>query len=200
MCIRDSPWMLDTYEEWSTVINPNPRPTVIIPYVSAYGYTGQLAEAIAEGIRSAGEIDVRTYDMVTADAAKVGEELLYADGFLLGTPTIVGEALKPIWDLTTGMFAATHGGKLASAFGSYGWSGEGVPHIMERLKQLKLRTVEGFRVRFKPSADQLADAKEYGAEFGRLLLKDLRPIQRAPKGKVRCDVCGACLLYTSRCV
>ena len=62
---------------------------------------------------------------------------------------------------------------------------------MERLKQLKLRTVEGFRVRFKPSADQLADAKEYGAEFGRLLLKDLRPIQRAPKGKVRCDVCGA---------
>ena len=187
----DIPWMLDTYEEWSTVINPNPRPTVIIPYVSAYGYTGQLAEAIAEGIRSAGEIDVRTYDMVTADAAKVGEELLYADGFLLGTPTIVGEALKPIWDLTTGMFAATHGGKLASAFGSYGWSGEGVPHIMERLKQLKLRTVEGFRVRFKPSADQLADAKEYGAEFGRLLLKDLRPIQRAPKGKVRCDVCGA---------
>ena len=72
--------------------------------------TRQLAEAIAEGIRSAGEIDVRTYDMVTADAAKVGEELLYADGFLLGTPTIVGEALKPIWDLTTGMFAATHGG------------------------------------------------------------------------------------------
>ena len=187
----DIPWMLETYEKWSTVINPNPRPTVIIPYVSAYGYTGQLAEAIAEGIRSAGEIDVRTYDMVTADAAKVGEELLYADGFLLGTPTIVGEALKPIWDLTTGMFAATHGGKLASAFGSYGWSGEGVPHIMERLKQLKLRTVEGFRVRFKPNDGQLADARAYGAEFGRQLLADLRPVQRAPKAKVRCDVCGA---------
>ena len=72
-----------------------------------------------------------------------------------GTPTIVGEALKPIWDLTTGMFAVTHKGKLASAFGSYGWSGEGVPHIMERLKQLKLRTVDGFRVRFKPSEVEL---------------------------------------------
>ena len=49
-----------------------------------------------------------------------------ADGILLGTPTIVGEALKPIWDLTLAMFPATHGGKYAGAFGSYGWSGEGV--------------------------------------------------------------------------
>ncbi len=188
---RDIPQMLDTYTQWSTVINPNPKPTVIIPYVSAYGYTGQLAQAIAQGIAQAGDIDVRSYDMVSADAAQVAQELLFADGFLLGTPTIVGEALKPIWDLTTGMFAATHGGKLASAFGSYGWSGEGVPHIMERLKQLKLKTVEGFRVRFKPSEEQLAQAREYGAEFGRQLLENLHPIQRAPKGKVRCDVCGA---------
>lgn len=185
------PHMLDTYEQWSTVINPNPRPTVIIPYVSAYGYTGQLAQAIAKGIASQGDMDVRIYDMVEADAGKVAEELLYADGFLLGTPTIVGEALKPIWDLTTGMFAGTHGGKVASAFGSYGWSGEGVPHIMERLKQLKLKTLEGFRVRFKPSEDQLRQAQEYGAEFAQAVRDNLHPIQRAPKGKVRCDVCGA---------
>lgn len=185
------PHMLDTYEQWSTVINPNPRPTVIIPYVSAYGYTGQLAQAIAQGITDKGGIDVRLYDMVEADAAQVAEELLYADGFLLGTPTIVGEALKPIWDLTTGMFAGTHGGKVASAFGSYGWSGEGVPHIMERLKQLKLKTLEGFRVRFKPSEDQLKQAREYGMEFAQAVLDNLHPIQRAPKGKVRCDVCGA---------
>ena len=184
-------WMLDTYEEWSTVINPNPRPTVIIPYVSAYGYTGQLAESIAEGIRGTGRIDVRCYDMVTADAQQVAQELLYADGFLLGTPAIVGEALKPIWDLTTGMFAATHGGKLAGAFGSYGWSGEGVPHIMERLGQLRLRLVDPLRVRFKPSADQLQSVREYGKAFGEALLADLRPVQRAPKKKVRCTVCGA---------
>lgn len=187
----DIPWMLDTYENWSTVINPNPKPTVIIPYVSAYGYTGQLAQVIAEGIQASGDIAVRLYDMVTADGAKVAEELLYADGFLLGTPTIVGEALKPIWDLTTGMFAATHGGKLASAFGSYGWSGEGVPHIMERLKQLKLKTVDGLRIRFKPSQADLAKAREFGVNFGLALLDNEKPIQRKPKTKVKCKICGA---------
>jgi hypothetical protein len=33
----------------------------------------------------------------------------------MGTPTIIGEALAPIWNLTLGMFAPVHGGKLASA-------------------------------------------------------------------------------------
>lgn len=142
------------YKEWSAVENPNGKKTVIIPYVSAYGYTGQLAEKIAEGITDSGDVDVRSYDMVTADPAKVQEELLFADGMLFGTPTIVAEALKPIWDLTLGMFSVTHGGKYAGAFGSYGWSGEGVPHITERLKQLKMKVVDGFRVRFKPSEDR----------------------------------------------
>ena len=40
-----------------------------------------------------------------ADQDKVLEELGFADGILFGTPTIVGEALKPIWDLTTSIFA-----------------------------------------------------------------------------------------------
>ena len=29
--------------KWCNVVNPNPRKTVIIPYVSAYGYTKELA-------------------------------------------------------------------------------------------------------------------------------------------------------------
>lgn len=185
-------FMLDTYEEWSTVINPNPKKTVIMPYVSAYGYTRTLAEKIAEGIRDSGDIDVRVYDMVTSDQAKVLEELAFADGILLGTPTIVGEALKPIWDLTTSIFAGTHGGKLASAFGSYGWSGEGVPHIIERLKQLKMKVVDdGFRVRFKPGEANLIDAYEYGYNFGCILQEKENPKKTAGKGRlVKCLVCG----------
>ncbi len=82
------------YEEWCTVTNPNNKKTVIIPYVSAYGYTKELAEKIAGGIRDSGPVDVRTYDMVETDAAKVVGELEFADGILFGTPTIVGEALS----------------------------------------------------------------------------------------------------------
>lgn len=185
-------FILNTYEEWSTVVNPNLKKTVIMPYVSAYGYTKSLAEKIAEGIRASGDIDVRAYDMVEADQAKVLEELGFADGILFGSPTIVGEALKPIWDLTTSIFAGTHGGKLASAFGSYGWSGEAVPHLIERLKQLNMKVTEGFRVRFKPDENQLQEAFEYGFNFGYLLQEKENPKKKkGARTLVKCLVCGA---------
>ena len=184
--------MYNTYEEWCTVVNPNQKKTVVMPYVSAYGYTGQLAEQIAKGIEDSGDIEVRRYDMVTADQAKVLDELGFADGILFGTPTIVGEALKPIWDLTTSIFAGTHSGKLASAFGSYGWSGEGVPHIIERLKQLRMRVPdEGFKVRFKPGEVDMLNAYDYGYNFGCILQDKENPKKKSAKTTlVKCLVCG----------
>ncbi len=182
--------MYNIYEDWCTVVNPNQKKTVIIPYVSAYGYTKQLAEEISRGIQDSGDIDVRSYDLVEADQDKVLEELGFADGILFGTPTIVGEALKPIWDLTTSMFAGTHGGKLASAFGSYGWSGEGVPHIIERLKQLRMKVVDGLKIRFKPGENNLLDAYEYGYNFGCILQKKENPKKKGSRTLVKCLVCG----------
>ena len=110
--------LMDIYEEWCKV-PVSDRKKVVIPYVSAYGYTGQLAEQIAKGIQDNDEIiDVKLYDMVTADQAEVLGEIGTADGILFGTPTILGEALKPIWDLTTLMFPPIHGGKLAATAGA----------------------------------------------------------------------------------
>ncbi|GKH34448.1 FAD-dependent oxidoreductase [Muricomes sp. OA1] len=179
------------YEKWCDVRNPNQKKTVIIAYVSAYGYTKELAENIAEGIRECGDIDIRLYDMVEADPGKAVEELGFADGILFGTPTIVGEALKPIWDLTLAMTPVTHGGKLAGVFGSYGWSGEGVPHIEERLKQLRMQVVEGYQVRFRPDQADRQDAFDFGYNFGCILLD--RPNTKkktAESGLVKCLVCG----------
>ncbi len=184
--------VMEQYREWSTVVNPNQKKTVVIPYVSAYGYTALLAEKIKEGIEDSGDMEVRLYDMVEADAAKVSEELLYADGFLLGTPTILQEALKPVWELTLSMYPVTHGGKYAGAFGSYGWSGEGVGHLTERLRQLHLHVVDGLTVRFKPDEADLLSAYEYGYRFGCMVQEKevKKPKKHGARQLVKCLVCG----------
>lgn len=185
--------LINIYKGWCAPAPKLDKKLVVMPYVSAYGYTAQLAEKIAEGIKASGDIELRMYDMVTADAAQVAADIAAADGLLFGTPTIIGEALAPIWNLTLGMFAPVHGGKLASAFGSYGWSGEGVPHIIERLKQLKLNVLDGFTVRFKPSELQLMDAYDYGYNFGCILQKKKYEKAAASSGgkkMVKCMVCG----------
>lgn len=162
--------ILAAYKTWATPNGPFTSKTVVIAYVSAYGYTKKLAEKIEEGIRACGEIEVVAYDLEKIDKEKVIEACLYAEGILLGTPTILQDALKPIWDLTTEMFIQTHRDKLAGSFGSYGWSGEGCKNISERLKQLRMKVVDPFTVRFNPSANQLEDAFEYGYNFGCILL------------------------------
>lgn len=194
--LDDDPWkIVNIYKEWSTEVNPNVRKTVVIPYVSAYGYTGILADKIEEGIKAAGDIAVRKYDLVTDNVETVLADMYWADGILFGTPTILGEALKPIWDLTTSIFPGTHGGKIASAFGSYGWSGEGVPNIIARLKQLRMKVYgDGLRVRFKPSDAQLEDAFDFGFGFGHSVLagkiveKDELP--QTTEREWKCLVCG----------
>ncbi len=187
------------YTKWCAPDSPFTKKAVIIPYVSAYGYTRQLAEEIAKGIHAAGDFEVRLHDMVTDNRAEVLQEIDWADGFLLGTPTMVGEALKPIWDLTSEMLPPVVKGKYASAFGSYGWSGEGVPHILERLKQLRLKVLEdGLKVRFKPDPAQLQEARAFGEKFAKMVLGEAvpeppaeKPVGKPADAKVRCTVCNA---------
>ena len=185
---------IDQYAAWCRPDSPFQTKAVVIPYVSAYGYTKALAEEIARGVKAAGNIEVRLHDLVTEGPQAAIQEILWADGFLLGTPTIVGEALKFIWDLTTELLPPVVKGKYASAFGSYGWSGEGVPHILERLKQLRLNVVDGYRVRFKPDEAQLEGARAFGKKFGKLVLGETpaeTPAAKPAAKMVRCTVCGA---------
>ena len=95
--------IFDLYRQWCALPPKGAGKLVVMPYVSAYGYTAQLAERIASGVRDAGDITVKSYDMVTGNIDAVAAELGKADGILMGTPTIVGEALSPIWQLTLRM-------------------------------------------------------------------------------------------------
>lgn len=171
--LNENPWeIVDIYEKWSTEVNPNSKKTVIIPYVSAYGYTESLAKKIAEGIKTDKEIDVKLYDMVYADMGEVMSELYWADGFLLGSPTINGDVLPPIWTILTSLNPIVHGKKFAASFGSYGWSGEAVHNIDRRLKELRMKiTQPGLRINFKPSDEELNSAYTFGMDFVEKLTK-----------------------------
>ena len=164
--LNNTDTMIEKYKEWASEPTRSDKKTIVIPYVSAYGYTKMLAESIAEGIKSIGEVDVKLYDMVTSSQDEVMEQIYLAEGFILGTPTLVGDALPPIWNIAVALNPKIHGGKFAGVFGAYGWSGEGVPNILERLKQLKMKIVgEGIRCRFKPTDEDLEKAKQYGILF-----------------------------------
>jgi len=117
--------------------------TLLVFYISAYGATRRMAEAVAAGAESAssaaGEVRVSLYDLEGGDAQAFVDLIEEADALLFGSPTINGDAVKPVWDLLSSLTMVDVKGKFAAAFGSYGWSGEAVPMIEDRLRRLKLR-------------------------------------------------------------
>lgn len=173
--LDNDPWkIINQSKEWSTEVNPNQNKKVVIAYVSAYGFTEEMAHTISEGILSEG-IDIALYDLTNSDSEELANDLYWANGILLGSPTILCDALKPVWDLTTTMFPETHGGKFASAFGSYGWSGEAVPNLLTRLKQLRMRiTDEGYQIRFKASNEEIKGCFEFGKAFAEKIANSIK--------------------------
>lgn len=162
--------IIEKYKEWATEENIFENKTVVMPYVSAYGYTRELAEEIEKGLKSQG-VNVEKYDMEISDKAMVMESIRWADGLLFGSPTINGDALPPIWDILMNMSPLVHSRKLAAAFGSYAWSGEAVPNMEMRFKMLRLKQFEtGMKIKLKPSEKDLINAFEFGKRFGETLL------------------------------
>lgn len=149
------------------------KPIVFIPYVSAYHYTAILAERIAEGIRKAGDIETIVADIETMPLGDIDERITKSSGLIIGSPTINQNTLLQIYKIFALINPLRDKGKLAAAFGSYGWSGEACGIIEANLKALKLKLVdENLAIKFAPHNKDAQRYIDFGTKFGKLLLEN----------------------------
>ncbi len=161
---------LQLYRKWSTP-NQSTEKTVAMVYVSAYGYTRELADTIRQSLHDNGITQVESFDLVEDNMQSAQSALAAADAILLGSCTMLGDALPPIYESILCLNPVCQRGKLAGAFGCYAWSGEAVPNLTARFEQLHMTIpVEGLRVRLKPSAENLQQARDFGKAFAEALL------------------------------
>ena len=128
--------------EYLKLISDREKRKVLIAYVSAYGYTKEAAEIIASGILETEGVEVDVTDIETIDLAVLEEKIITSDGILAGSPTINQNTLLPVYSLFALINPLRDRGKLAGAFGSYGWSGESPRIILENFRLLKMRIYE----------------------------------------------------------
>ncbi len=169
------PLLLTQWKKWVDVsekyareaLEQPEKPHVFIPYVSAYQNTGKIAEKIAEGIRSTGDIEVEVADIETMPLGDIDERIARSKGIIVGCPTINQNILLPVYRMFALISPIRDKGKIAGAFGSYGWSGEAPKIINSALQNLKLDVVgEGVFVKFTPHGNEFEQAIQYGKEIG----------------------------------
>lgn len=160
-------YYIDLYKTWSTPVK-HEKPYILIAYVSAYGYTEKMAKSIFKGIVENNDVTVRMYDITFSDITKIKEKVEKADGILFGSPTILSDALPPVYDIINTLNPVIHKGKIIGAFGSYGWSGEAITNIEQRITQLKLAMPLGsIKTCFNPNDDVLEQCEIYGDKFAK---------------------------------
>lgn len=157
------------YREWSTLPAAGEEKTLLVFYASAYGNTALLAEKIAEGARLEG-VRVAVMDVAATELGLMIDRIEAADGVAVGSATINGDAVEPVWFLLSHLATLNLKGKIGAAFGSYGWSGEAPKLIAERLRGLKFKVdEEPFRVNLVPTEEDLRQAVELGRRLARSL-------------------------------
>jgi len=145
--------------------------TLLIFYISSYGNTRRMAEAIYEGAVSIEHVRVSLYDLEGSDLLSFVDLIEEADGIVFGTPTINGDAVKPVWDLLSSLAVINLKSKLGGVFGSYGWSGEAVKMVEDRLRGLKLRVpLPGLRIKLIPTDEEIGLCHAFGHELAQELV------------------------------
>lgn len=127
-------------------------PKMAIIYASGLGRTKQMAEAIADGART-----IEGVDIVIRDAYDAGpEDVKDAGAILLGGSTYNYKLIKAMDPFLDKMKEMDLKGTVGVAFGSYGWSGEGVPTLIKRMKSFGMNVIEpGTTAKQVPDADAI---------------------------------------------
>ncbi len=153
---------VERYEQWaSDILRVNDPKKVYIGYVSCYGYTKMLAEAIYGVVSKAGYA-VEMEDVSAVDPASAAEKIHACDAFAVGSPTINRDALKPVWDVLTSVSTYIVKGKPAAVFGSFGWSGESIKFLGERLRDVGADVIGSCSAKLKPDEKEIAEAERLG--------------------------------------
>lgn len=162
---------IDLYKQYSQKHTPDDTKVLSIFYLTSYKNTRNMAEAIYEGCESVEGIVANVYDLASLDEQNMIQLLDESDGILVGTPTINGDAPKPVWDLLSCMMYLEKKGKVAQSFGSYGWSGEAIDMIIDRMKFLnfKVPPMDLLKIKLIPTQEELQQCNEFGVEFCEIL-------------------------------
>lgn len=153
--------IVEKYLEWANAYSEN---RIVIIYDTMWNSTRKMAEAIAQGINAADKtVTVKLVNSAKGDKNDIITEVFRSKMVIMGSSTINNSCLYSISGLLDMIKGLKFKGKKASAFGSYGWSGEAAKHITEHLRGAGFEIVnDGIRTLWMPDNEALDKCREYG--------------------------------------
>ncbi len=176
--------LLNDYQRWGEG-QQNAILKVVMIYASAYGNTASIADALAQGVNRT-KVQIKSLNCEFAPAKELVNAIQQADGYLIGSPTLGGHAPTPIVAALGTLLAEGDREKPVGVFGSFGWSGEAIDLLENKLRDGGFHF--GFhpiKVKFSPNPSMIKTIEETGTHFARELLQKHHKQQRRTSGGLK---------------
>jgi flavorubredoxin len=162
---RDNPMQIvEQYNKWADDYQEN---QVTIVYDTMWNSTKKTAEAISAGLRKHDEkMKIKMFNLSISDKNDVITEIFKSKAVLVGSSTINKGILSSVAGILEEVKGLGFKNKKAAAFGSYGWSGESVGIVTERLKEAGFDVVnDGLKVLWNPDEEMCKQSQAFGEGF-----------------------------------
>lgn len=164
---KDPMQVIEKYLAWSADYQES---QVTIFYDTMWNGTKVMAESIAQGLKNVlpeGSA-VKLFNVGRADKNDIITEIFKSKAVLAGSSTINRGILSGMAGILEEIKGLGFKKKKAAAFGSFGWSGEGVKIIEDVLRAGGFEVVqEGLKISWRPDKNQRKQCVDFGEKFGR---------------------------------
>jgi flavorubredoxin/flavin reductase (DIM6/NTAB) family NADH-FMN oxidoreductase RutF len=161
--------LVGRYQDWSQT-QAKATTTVVIFYVSEYGHSDSLANAIGQGITKTG-VGVELIDLRESDPHEVRELVNIAAGVVVGMPPQSG--VDAAQALVSTILAAIHPKQTFGLFESGGGNDESVYLLRNKLREIGVREAfEQIRIESEPNVNTYQRCEEAGTDLGQWLTRD----------------------------
>ncbi len=163
---------IESYARWSVAPPEGGKPKALLAVLSSHGNTREMADVIKAELETQG-LDVIGFALSDMRDDDYRNALEQADVLVIGTPTIQRDAPPHVWHALAMISSVTPKTKVAAVFGSFGWSGEAVKMVEQRLAGLKYKlAAEGVSFRFTPTAENLESCRKFAEQIAATVLTE----------------------------
>ncbi len=191
--------LLNDYQRWGEQQKQSSI-KIILLFASAYGNTASIADTLSKGISSTG-VQVESFNCEFISANELVLAIKNADGYLIGSPTLGGHAPTPIVEALGTLLAEGDRKKPVGIFGSFGWSGEALDLLENKLRDGGFEfAFDPIKIKFSPNAETLKRLEETGTTFGRQLIQEKRRQERRISGGINAAKSDPALLALGKII
>ncbi len=162
---QDPLQIVNKYVQWADNYSEN---QITIIYDTMWQGTRKMAEAIAKGIAQADPaVNIKLFNVALSDKNDLITEIFKSKAVLVGSPTVNKGIVSSLAGFLEEVVGLRFKGKKAAAFGCYGWSGEAVKVISDRLKSGGFELLnDGLKEKWNPDSQSVENCINFGKEIG----------------------------------